>query len=217
MSTIKVLLADDHPVLREGLRRCLEGAGLTVVGDVGDGAAAVRAADELVPDVVLMDISLPGMDGIEATRRLRACRPEVAVVMLTMYADGTTLREAERAGAGGYLAKDCTTDEIVAVIRAVAAGETALSAGVAGSLLPAAVQNSEAVLSPREVEVLQMVAHGASTPDVARKLFISVKTVKNHLSSIYEKLDARDRTQAVLAGLQMGIVRPLGPKVHHSA
>lgn len=213
---VRVLLADDHAVLREGLRRCLEGAGLDVVGDVSDGAAAVRAVEELAPDVVLMDVSLPGIDGIEATRRMRARRPETAVVMLTMFADGTTLREAVRAGAMGYLVKDCGTEEIVDVIRQVATGQSALSSGVAGSLLAAADADAESVLSRREVEVLQELAHGASTAEVAQRLYISLKTVKNHLSSIYEKLDARDRTQAVLAGQRLGIVRVPGPKVHQS-
>jgi DNA-binding NarL/FixJ family response regulator len=214
---IRVLLADDHAVLREGLRRCLEGAGLTVVGEAGDGISAVRAVEELAPDVVLMDVSLPGLDGIEATRQARARRPEVAVVMLTMFADGTTLREAVRAGAVGYVGKDSSTAEIVSVIRAVAAGQSALTTGLAGSLRAAADADPDTVLSHREIEVLQLAAQGASTAEMARKLFISVKTVKNHLSSIYEKLDARDRTQAVLAGLRLGLVRAPGPKVHHSA
>ena len=214
---IRVLLADDHQVLREGLRRCLEGAGLEVVGEVGDGMAAVRAVEELGPDVVLMDVSLPGLDGIEATRQARGVRPDVAVVMLTMYADPTTLREAVRAGAVGYLGKDCATSELIDVIRTVASGQSALSTGLAGSLLATADADRETVLSHREVEVLQLVAQGVSTTEVARRLYISVKTVKNHLSSIYEKVDARDRTQAVLAGLRLGLVRPPGPKVHHSA
>jgi two-component system, NarL family, response regulator DegU len=212
---IRVLLADDHQVLREGLRRCLEGAGLEVVGEVGDGMAAVRAVEELAPDVVLMDVSLPGLDGIEATRQVRARRPEAAVVMLTMYADPTTLHEAVRAGATGYLGKDCTTAELIQVIRTVAGGESALGAGLAGSLLASRANDRETVLSHREVEVLQLVALGASTAEVARRLFISAKTVKNHLSSIYEKVDARDRTQAVIAGLRLGLVRAPGPKVHH--
>jgi DNA-binding NarL/FixJ family response regulator len=213
---IRVLLADDHQVLREGLRRCLAGAGLEVVGEVGDGMAAVRAVEELAPDVVLMDVSLPGLDGIEATRQARAVRPETAVVMLTMYADPTTLREAVRAGAAGYLGKDCATAELIEAIRTVAAGGSALTTGLAGSLLAAAEAGRESVLSHREVEVLQLVAQGASTTEVARRLYISVKTVKNHLSSIYEKVDARDRTQAVMAGLRLGLVRAPGPKVHHS-
>ena len=210
----RVLLADDHPVLREGLHRCLESAGLTVVGEVGDGAAAVKAVQALAPDVVLMDVSLPGLDGIEATRQVRFLRPEVAVVMLTMYADATTLREAVRAGATGYLAKDSTTEEIVRVIRIVASGQSALDTGLAGTLVAEAAADKDMILSHREVEVLQLVAQGASTTEVARKLYISVKTVKNHLSSIYEKVDARDRTQAVLAGLRLGLVRAPGPKVH---
>lgn len=216
-ATIRVVVADDHRILREGVRRCLEDAGLTVVEGVGDGLAAVRAVDEHVPDVVIMDVSLPGLGGIEATRRIRERHPGIGVVMLTMFADPTTLQEAIRAGAAGYLVKDCTTEDMLAVVRTVATGGIALSAGAAGSLMELAHEDHDTVLSRREVEVLQLLAEGASTADVARKLYISIKTVKNHLSSIYEKLDARDRTQAVLAAQRLGIVRPPGPKVLHSA
>lgn len=213
---IRVLLADDHLVLRDGLRRCLDGAGLTVVGDVGDGPEALRVCEERAPDVVLLDVSLPGLDGIETTRRLRAGGSRAAVVILTMYGDATTRREAVRAGAAAYLTKDCTTEELVGVIRRVAAGERVLVPETAGPLGGPGGRGREPVLSPREVEVLQLLAQGASTSEMARRLYISAKTVKNHLSSIYEKVDARDRTQAVLAGQRLGIVRVPGPKVYHA-
>ena len=204
---MRVLLVDDHRVLREGLRVSLEAAGVEVVGEAGDGLSAVTEALRLRPDVVVMDVALPGQDGAAAALQLRSQAPEVQVVMLTMFADGATLREAIRAGAAGYLVKDCSTAEIVQVLEQVAAGQVLLSAELAESLLDADRDSGEPVLSKREVEVLQLVAEGASTTDVAARLFISVKTVKNHLSSIYEKLDARDRTQAVLQGLRLGIVQ----------
>lgn len=207
----RLLLVDDHTVLREGLAHALSAMGFDVVGEAGDGPAALAAVAALSPEVVLCDVSLPSMDGVEVTRRITAEHPGVHVVMLTMFADGETLRAAVRAGAVGYLVKDCTTAEIAEVIRAVAAGDTAMSLGLARSLLKASVAagdgDNDAVLSNREIEVLQLIAQGASTEDVAEKLFISTKTVKNHLANIYEKMDTRDRTQAVLQGLRLGIVR----------
>lgn len=207
----RLLLVDDHTVLREGLAHALTAAGFEVVGEAGDGPAALCAIATLAPEVVLCDVSLPSMDGVEVTRRITADHPGVHVVMLTMFADGETLRAAVRAGAVGYLVKDCTTAEIADVVRAVAAGDTDMSLGLARSLLkasgPTGDDDSGAVLSKREIEVLQLVAKGASTEDVAEKLFISAKTVKNHLANIYDKMDTRDRTQAVLQGLRMGIVR----------
>lgn len=207
----RLLLVDDHTVLREGLAHALTAMGFTVAGEAGDGPAALKAVAALSPEVVLCDISLPSMDGVEVTRRISADHPGVHVVMLTMFADGETLRAAVRAGAVGYLVKDCTTAEIAEVIRAVAAGDTAMSLGLARSLLKASVAagdgDNDAVLSNREVEVLQLIAQGASTEEVSEKLFISTKTVKNHLANIYEKMDTRDRTQAVLQGLRLGIVR----------
>ena len=209
MTSVRVLLADDHTVLRDGLRRSLEAHGLDVVGEAGNGVEVVELAERLDPDVVLMDISLPVQDGIEATRQLRIRVPAAAVVMLTMFADGATLREALEAGAVGYLVKDCTTSEIVETVKAVAAGDTALSAELARSFLAAerGPGATDHALTRREVEVLGLLAGGASTAQVAAELFISAKTVKNHLAHIYEKLDTMDRTQAVLQAVRLGIVR----------
>lgn len=209
MTALRVLLADDHTVLRDGLRRSLEAYGLEVVGEASDGAEAVELAEQLLPDVVLMDVSLPVQDGVEATRQLRARAPGIAVVMLTMFADGATLREALGAGAVGYLVKDCTTAEIVDTVSAVAAGETVLSAELAKSFLAAdrGRGTTDHALTRREVEVLRILAAGASTSQVASELYISAKTVKNHLAHIYKKLDAMDRTQAVLQAVRLGIVR----------
>ncbi|MEZ5179007.1 MAG: response regulator transcription factor [Acidimicrobiales bacterium] len=211
--TIRLLLADDHRMLRESLRRTLTEEGFDVVGEASDGDEAVRLAADLRPDVVLMDVTMPDVGGIEATRRLQASNPEIRVVMLTMHADESVVSDALRAGAVGYLVKDCSTDEIAGAIR-VAAGDEALSPELAGAMLdevrridPEPAEESDQVVTKREVEVLQLIADGCSTPEVAEQLFISQKTVKNHLASIYHKLDARDRTQAVLQAVRMGIVR----------
>jgi DNA-binding NarL/FixJ family response regulator len=206
---VRLLLADDHTMLRQSLRRTMEEEGLDVVGEAGDGDEAARLAEQLHPDVVLMDVSMPVMDGVEATRQISERAPDVAVVMLTMHADADVVARAIRAGAVGYLVKDCTTEELVRTVRQAANGETVLSPDLAASMLQEMSDATpvESVLSKREEEVLQLIAEGSSTTEVAAQLYISVKTVKNHLASIYEKLDARDRTQAVLQAVRMGIVR----------
>ena len=200
----RLLLVDDHTLLRQGLRRAVEEAGFEVVGEAGNGEEAVRLAVELQPELVLMDVSMPVLDGIEATRRLRQSAPEARVVMLTMHGEEETIAQALRAGAVAYLLKDCSSDQVAETLHAVHAGDTDLSADLAKSLL---VELPVPLLSQREVEVLQMFADGLSTIETGQRLFISAKTVKNHLASIYEKLDARDRTQAVLTAVRMGIIR----------
>ncbi len=208
---IRLMLADDHKMLREGLRRSMVERGFDVVGEARDGGEAVDLAAALRPDVILMDVSMPDMDGVEATRQIKERFPEIKIVMLTMHADQDILADAIRHGANGYLVKDCSTDEIASAIETVASGDTALSPRLAASMLAEVRrQDSEAdqarIITKREEEVLQHIADGCSTPEVAEKLFISQKTVKNHLASIYQKLDARDRTQAVLRAVRMGIV-----------
>ena len=210
-NAIRLMLADDHRMLREGLRRSLGELGFMIVAEARNGADAVSLAASVRPDVILMDVTMPELDGVEATRQIKERQPDVRIVVLTMHADHDILANAIRAGANGYLVKDCSTDEIAQAIDAVASGETALSPGLAASML-AEVRNqdggqqSERVITAREEEVLQLIADGCSTPEVAERLFISQKTVKNHLASIYQKLDARDRTQAVLQAVRMGIV-----------
>ncbi len=210
---IRLLLADDHRMLREGLRRSLVEEGFVVVGEAGDGEEACDLVDELLPDVVLMDVTMPNMNGVEAVKRIHASHPDVRVVMLTMHADAEVVADAIRSGASGYLVKDCSTDEIADAIRLAASGETAVSPQLAASMLgelrrlDRAQEGEERLITKREEEVLQLIADGCSTPEVADKLYISQKTVKNHLAAIYQKLDARDRTQAVVRAVRMGIIR----------
>jgi two-component system, NarL family, response regulator DegU len=203
--TARVILADDHRMLREGLRRSLEEHGLEVLAEASDGAEAVRLAQELSPDVVLMDLSMPVLDGIAATRLVRQRAPETQVVILTMHSDDESVARAIRAGAAGYLVKDCSTAEVVDTIEKVASGEVVLSPELAASMLEESA--GQPVISEREEEVLQLIADGLSPTEVAGRLYISVKTVKNHLTSIYQKLDSRDRTQAVVRAVRMGIIR----------
>lgn len=212
--TIRVLLADDHRMLREGLRRSMVDEGFDVVGEADNGEEAVRLVAELRPDVVLMDVSMPEMDGVEATRIIRSTDASTRVIMLTMHADAEVLADAIRAGASGYLVKDCSTDEVADAVRMAANGDTALSPQLAATMLdevrrleaPPLDDDDDRIITKREEEVLQHIADGCSTPEVAERLYISQKTVKNHLASIYQKLDARDRTQAVLQAVRMGIV-----------
>ncbi|HEX7167531.1 MAG TPA: response regulator transcription factor [Acidimicrobiales bacterium] len=209
-SAVRLLIVDDHTMVRQSMRRAMETEGFEIVAEAGDGEEAVRLAGEHRPDVVLMDVSMPVLDGVEATRLVREQSPTSQVVMLTMHADADVVRRALQAGAVGYLTKDCSIDEVAAAVRLAADGEGAVSPALAAAMLregEAFGAGPDPLLSAREAEVLQLVAEGKSTTEVAALLFISVKTVKNHLSNIYEKLDARDRTQAVLKGLRSGVIR----------
>lgn len=210
--TIRLMLADDHRMLREGLSRSMSEHGFDVVGEARDGVEAVNMAYSLTPDVILMDVFMPEMDGVEACRQVRLAVPATKVVMLTMHADQEVLANAIRAGACGYLVKDCSTEEISDAVRMAHNGDTALSPQLAASMLDEvrkldmAPTREDRVVTKREEEVLQLIADGCSTSEVAEQMYISQKTVKNHLASIYQKLDARDRTQAVLQAVRMGIV-----------
>ena len=208
---MRVLLADDHQLLRQAIRRALEDAGMTVVAEAGDGGEAVRLVGELRPDVVVMDVSMPVLDGIEATRRVHAEFPDLPIVILTMHGDEALRRDAVEAGATGLPDQG----------RLDAGGRRDGHPGGRRRRRPldraggrrswpssrTATDRPPSPLTPREEEVLQLIADGCSTSEVARNLFISGKTVKNHLASIYEKLEARDRTQAVLSAVRIGIIR----------
>lgn len=220
----KVLVSDDHQLLRQALRRALEDSGFDVVAEAGDGEEAVRLVSMLRPDVVVMDVTMPVLDGIEATRRIHAATGHTKVLVLTMHDEDALRVKALRAGAVGFLTKDCAMQEVVETVRRVAAGDTVFSPEIAAAMMAefpvngnggssnvlVSTQTQQVVESPltkREREILQLVADGHSTTEIARELFISAKTVKNHLASIYAKLDSRDRTQAVLSGMRLGIVQ----------
>jgi DNA-binding NarL/FixJ family response regulator len=203
---LSVILVDDHTMLRQGIRRALESEGIKVVAEASDGATAIRLALEHKPDVVLMDVSMPGMDGVEAARRLVEADGRQRVVMLTMHIDRDVIDRAIRAGAVGYLTKDSSISEVILAIQLAANGDRPMSPRLAAAMLDEA-RRDDALISVREEEVLQLVADGYGTNEIAERLYISGKTVKNHLASIYEKLNARDRTQAVLMAVKMGIVK----------
>lgn len=204
---LSVVLVDDHTMLRQGLRRALEAEGVAVVGEAADGAEGMKVALATHPDVVLMDVSMPGMDGIDATRQLVAADGRMRVVMLTMHIDREVIDRAIKAGAVGYLTKDSSVGEVIEAIRLAANGDRPMSPRLAEAMLTEARRDTDGIISTREEEVLQLVADGLGTTEIAAKLFISQKAVKNHLASIYEKLNARDRTQAVLMAVKMGIVK----------
>ena len=214
---VRVLIADDHTMVREGLRWALEHAGIDVVGEASDGEEAVDLAEQFHPDVVLMDLSLPVLSGVAATKRIRTLIPDTSVLVLSMLSDDTAVFSALDAGAGGYLVKDCTTSEIVDAVKRVAGGERVIAPSVSSAMSESAqrstrpsmpaVASTRPLISKREEEVLRLMATGVSIPEAARRLYISVKTVKNHLSSIYQKLDSHDRAQAVLKAVRMGLIQ----------
>ncbi len=213
MTTIRLLLADDHRLFRQGLRHLCEAAGdLRVVGEAEDGEQAVRLARQLRPDVALMDIQMPRLDGVEATRQIVASCPATRVIVLTMYREERYVFDAIRAGAQGYLLKDADEQELLAAIRAVARGEALVDPGLAARLLDEfrrlsrleARQEGLEELTEGEMEVLRLVAQGADNKSVARALHLSERTVANRLSEIYRKLHVNSRTQAALLALKKG-------------
>lgn len=206
MSTIRVLLVDDHPVVRSGLAGLLSAdPGIEVVGEAADGAAAVDAARALAPDLVLMDLRMPVLDGAAATARIRAESPSVHVLVLTTYETDTDILRAIEAGATGYLLKDTPRDQLVAGVRAAARGESALSPTVARRLVDQLRSDHER-LSARELEVLARVARGLSNAAIGRELFIAEATVKTHLLRTFTKLGVDDRTRAVTIAIERGIL-----------
>jgi DNA-binding NarL/FixJ family response regulator len=219
VSTIKVLIADDQRVVRDGLV-ILVGLcdGIEVVGAAADGAAAVSLVDELAPDVVLMDLRIPVMDGVEATRRITG-DSTTRVVVLTTFTDDESIFPALRAGAAGYLTKDASAEEIEAAIRAVHGGQTWLDpvaqarvVSALGATVPmettVARKNAPDNLTPREVEVLTLIGEGLSNHEIGERLFLSAATVKTHINRIFAKAGVRDRAQAVRYAISHGLVDP---------
>jgi DNA-binding NarL/FixJ family response regulator len=205
----RVLIVDDHALLRDAIRVALELGGHEVVGEAGDGYEAIRLAEELCPAIVLMDVSLPGIDGIEATRRLIVRGSESRMVILTMHGDPALVARAVRAGASAYLTKGFSMPEVVEAVERVAAGDVVLSPNLAGSMLrelsaPASVRHD--LITRREADALELVADGYSTREVASRLLVSDRTVRQDLSSAYGKLESSHRTEAVLDTVRWGIV-----------
>ena len=207
MSVIRILLADDHPVVRDGLRGMLASQdGFEVVGEAASGTEAVRLTERQRPDVVLMDLQMPEMDGATATAEITARFPATRVLVLTTYdADADILRAVE-AGATGYLLKDTPRERLFPAIEAAARGETVLAPTVATRLVSRMRRPAEEALTAREVEVLALVAEGCTNSEAARRLYISEATVKTHLLHTYAKLGVDDRTAAVVAALERGII-----------
>jgi DNA-binding NarL/FixJ family response regulator len=204
---IRILLADDHPVVRDGLRGMLAGEdGFQVVGEAASGAEAVAVCDRERPDVVLMDLQMPEMDGATATAEITARFPETRVLVLTTYDTDADILRAVEAGATGYLLKDTPRERLFPAIQAAARGETVLAPAVATRLVSRMRRPAEETLTAREVEVLELVARGSSNADIAAALFISEATVKTHLLHSFAKLGVDDRTAAVVAALERGII-----------
>jgi len=215
LDELRVLVVDDHDLFRTGLRNLLEEQSVNVVGEAENGEAAIRLASDLAPDVVIMDLNMPGAGGVETTRRLASLAPLSRVVVLTISADDDDVMNAVMAGACGYLLKDSSIQELIAGIRAAAAGESLISPQIAAKLLQRlrsqskdadAAETIRAELSDRELEVLKLIANGKDNAQIARDLFISPKTVKNHISNILMKLQIDNRIQAAVYAVRSGIV-----------
>lgn len=207
MTATRILVVDDHPVVRGGIVALLGTADdLDVVGQAADGLEAVRLALELEPDVVLMDLRMPGIDGDEATSRILAEKPSIRVLVLTTYESDDSILTAIEAGASGYLLKAAPQEELLAGIRSVARGEVALAPRIAALLVNRVQRPVAPSLSPRETEVLKLVAQGLSNPEIAKQLFLSEATVKTHLLHAFEKLEVKDRTRAVTKAMELGLL-----------
>ena len=214
---IGVLLADDQALVREGFRLIIEvEPDIEVVGEAGDGVETIEQAKRLRPDVILMDIRMPGLDGIAATRRLAQAGVAARVLMLTTFDRDDYLYEAMKAGASGFLLKDARRDQLVHAIRTVATGDALLAPALVRRLVedfcrrppPGGPPPAVAELTQRELEVLRLVARGLSNREIAKELFLSEATVKTHLAHLMQKLDLRDRVQAVVLAYESGLVRP---------
>ncbi|MGW2219927.1 response regulator [Nonomuraea sp. NPDC001684] len=205
---VRLIIVDDHPVVRDGLRGIFETDGFDVVGEAADGAEALAVALRTAPDVVLLDLRMPGPSGAELIRRLRAQCPGTHVLVLTTFGDDADVVPAIEQGATGYLLKDTPRAELRRAVLAAARGESVLSPAVAGVLTRHAHPPEQRALSPRELEVLGLIARGATNREVARKLFVTEATVKTHLLHVFAKLEVKDRAAAVAAAYDRGLLKP---------
>jgi DNA-binding NarL/FixJ family response regulator len=204
---IRLLIVDDHPIVRDGLRGAFAGsAEFEVVGEAGNGAEAVARAVALHPDVVLMDLRMPHMDGVEAIRRLARQAPSARVLVLTTFDNDSDVLPAIEAGATGYLLKDAPVEDLLRAVRSAAKGESVLAPAVAGRLMGRVRQPAPGTLSRRELQVLRLIADGATNREAAAKLFISEASIKTHLLRIYDKLGVRDRAAAVGEAFRRGLL-----------
>ena len=215
LDELRVLIVDDHDLFRSGLRNLLEQEGVNVVGEAPSGQVALRLVGDLAPDVVIMDLNMPGLTGVETTRQLSGIAPLTRVVVLTISADDDDVMNAVMAGACGYLLKDSSVPDLITGIRAAAQGESLISPQIAAKVLQRlraqstsedAAATIRAELSDREIEVLKLIANGKDNAQIARELFISPKTVKNHISNILMKLQIDNRIQAAVYAVRSGIV-----------
>ena len=229
MSGLRILLVDDHAILREGIRRSFEAAGEEVVGEAANGEEALVLALSTRPDVIVMDLSMPILNGVDATRRIKEQLPGAKVVVLTMHDDVEATRRALQAGAAGFMSKGSSFADVLATVRGVVSGEVGFSPQVAVAMLAVVKERprvnrrdvpptvdlttvdlvrgeAEAVLSDRQIEILQAIADGSTTKQVARQLNITQKTVHNHLNAIYRRLDTQSLTHAVLSAVRLGII-----------
>jgi DNA-binding NarL/FixJ family response regulator len=210
---VRVLIADDHPIFRNGMRALLDSVSdLNAVGEAATGDEAIAKAADLQPDVILMDLQMPGIGGVEATRQILFASPHIRVLVVTMFEDDYSVFTAMRAGARGYIVKGVSPDEMLRAIRAVGSGEAIFSPAIAVRLIdffsapkPAVPAQTFPELSDREREILDLIAQGASNTDIAHRLVLSPKTVRNHVSNIFSKLQVADRAQAIIRGREAGL------------
>ena len=213
MDPFQVLIADDHPLFRKGMRALLmTTSDMVIIGEATTGQETIELAATLQPDVILMDLQMPGINGIEATRQICHTSPHIRILVVTLFEDDASVFTALRAGARGYVLKDAQEEEVLRAIRAVANGEAIFSTAIASRLIDffAAPRSTVAkelfpTLTEREREILQLIAHGSSNSDIARQLSLSVKTVSNYISNIFGKLQVTDRTQAVIRARDAGL------------
>lgn len=211
MEPIRILLADDHNVLRQGIAQVLESqADMRIIAQARNGQEAVTLASENMPDIVLMDINMPELDGVEATRQIKETHPEIQIIILTMYQVDNFIFEAIKAGASGYLLKEVEMEDLLDAVRSVARGEAVLDPALAGKVLEEfrvrkPEQSTKEDLAPRDVEILSLVAQGLTNQEIADRIEISEKTVRNRLSLVFKQLHLNNRTEAALYALRKGL------------